>query len=296
MKMPVGETLEGAFSFAFRNFLSVIGTMWFPYLLAGAIIGGVVYLLHPDVNAMFAAIPVDNKDPMAVFRVYQKYGHIITLAWVVLLIAGAMVRVGLMRKALGLHPGLVFIYFSLGAPVWRMIGASLLLSIIMVAIVLADIAGCALVIGLAGHALQQPVLWIADAIAVVIAIVIPVYAAFRFFFFLTPVIVAEERIGIGRAWSLGGGNVLRIIVVLLAILLAVAIVFGILESFFLPHFVMTGTTVDPQDVQRWQAKAITSPAFVVLLLLQVVVTEALMAGAMATGYRAVTGTAEGSAS
>jgi len=36
MKIPVGRTLEAAFTFVFKNFLSVLGIVWFPMLVAVA--------------------------------------------------------------------------------------------------------------------------------------------------------------------------------------------------------------------------------------------------------------------
>ncbi|HTQ14085.1 MAG TPA: hypothetical protein VMH86_09435 [Rhizomicrobium sp.] len=295
MKMPVGDTLEGAFGFAFKSFPSVVGVVWFPYLLAGAIVGGAVYLLHPDVNAFVASLQ-QGKDPAAALEAFRKFGNLLGLYSLVFVIAGAMVRVGLMRKALGLHPGPIFIYFSFGAPVWRMIGASILLGIIVFLIVIAAIAGGGAAVAASGSALQQPARGIVDGVAILIAVLFPIYAIFRFIFFLPAVIVAEDRIGLGRSWSLGGGNVLRIIVVLLAIVLAVGLVFGILESFFRPPLVMGGATFDLRQMVKWEVQTFTSPVFLGLIVLQSLVTEALLAGASASGYRAVTGTAEGTAS
>ena len=50
-KIPVGETISGAYGFAFAGFLTVLGTVWFPYLLLLAIDGGAVYLIAPDLPA-----------------------------------------------------------------------------------------------------------------------------------------------------------------------------------------------------------------------------------------------------
>lgn len=295
MKMPVGETLEGAFGFLFRNIISVIGTFWFPYLVAGAIIGGAVYLTHPDFSAFTTMGP--NGDPKAALAFFQQFRGVFTLGWLVLLIVGSMVRVGLLRKALGLHEGPVLIYFSLGAPVWRMLGANILLGILAIAVVIAAIAGCGAVFVAAGASLKQPLLGLVDTIAVVLAIFVPLYVILRFMFFLGPVVVAEERIGLGRAWSLGGGNVLRAIVVVIAISVAVGIVFSILSSFVLPPLPIAAMQQPPnaQTIFNLEMQMLrkAGPLLVVLWTLQILFTEGLLAGAMASGYRAVTGTAKG---
>jgi len=288
MKMPVGETLEGAFSFAFRNILSVLGTVWFPYLIAAAIVGGAVYLVHPD----WSAFTLASTDPTAFFAELRRVSLIFPVTWLVVLVTDSMVRVGLMRKALGLHEGPVFIYYSLGAPVWRMVGASLLLALIIFAIVIAAIAVCAGTIAVCGSYLQQPVRGLVDTIMVAAAILATFYTIIRFFFFLPAVVVAEERIGLGRAWELGRGNVLRIIVVVLAISLATQFVFGTLTSAIMPMgtFPRFGDHVVPQDVMNWEMNMLhtAGPWLLVIWVLQSIVTAALMTGAAAFAYRKVT--------
>lgn len=294
MKMPVGETLEGAFRFAFGSFLSVLGTVWLPYVAAGAIIGGAVYLLHPDLHMTI----VPNNDPKAALAALQHISGVVWIAWLVVLVTTAMVRVGLMRKALGLHEGPVFFYFSLGAPVWRLLGAYLLLIIIMALIVPAAIAGCAAAIAASGASLQQPVRGIVDVVVFVIAVIAPIYAALRFSYFLSAVVVAEGRIGLGRSWSLGGGNVLRMIVIWLAIVIAVSIVFGVLSSFFMPHLQITKMPATSAELVQLEINTMLAagPIVLVLWVLQALFIEALGTGAVAAGYRAVTGTAEGTSS
>ncbi len=101
--------------------------------------------------------------------------------------------------------------------------------------------------------LQTPVNVIVDAAAVIAAIVVPIYAFFRFWFFLPAVVVAEDRFGLGRSWTVGGGNVARAIVIFLAIAFSVEIVFGILMSFFMPPFpVITPGHLDPQTIAHWE--------------------------------------------
>jgi hypothetical protein len=295
MKMPVGDTLEGAFSFTFRSFLSVIGTVWFPYLVAGAILTGTVYLLHPDWHVLFA--PNADTDPAVALAKLRSFGPLYAVSWPVFLITFSMVRVGLMRKALGLHEGPVFIFYSLGPAVWRLIGAYLLLSLIFIVVILMAIFGCVAVLTMAGRAIPQPGLAIVDTVAVIAAVIAPFYVMVRMAFFINAVVVAENRIGIGRAWELGGSNVLRIILVVLTLFICMGFVFGIASSFFMPPFPVLSGKMDPQVIVNWEFGMFRSPGFLVIYVLQTIILAALNTGAEATAYRAITGTAaEGLAS
>src|SRR5947209_3112874 len=122
-KIPVGETISRAYGFTFSNILSVIGIIWFPYAILVALTVGLVVLTVPDLPRMIAQ---HEFDPAQAIRVVRIGG----VVWLAALIVSAMVTVGLQRKALDLHPGPVYFYFSLGAPVWRMIGALFFASVI----------------------------------------------------------------------------------------------------------------------------------------------------------------------
>ena len=121
MKIPVGKTLEAAFSFGLKSFFSTLGVVWFPFLVGIALIGGAIVL---SVAGLHGVILDPKMDSAGFVHVLAHLSGAFVLAWVVFLVVGAMIQVGLLRKALGLHPGPVFIYFSLGPDVWRMLGAS----------------------------------------------------------------------------------------------------------------------------------------------------------------------------
>jgi hypothetical protein len=287
MKIPVGRTIEGAFSFVFRNFLSVIGVIWFPYLVATAIIVGATLWLVPDWRNLFDHV---TSDPAAIAVPMLRLARVFSVAWPVLLVAGAMVEVGLLRKALGLHKGPMLIYFSLGAPVWRMVGAYVLLFFIFIAIVVVGCLGAGAVAGLAWSFLPSPGrAWIC-AIAVAAAIVWVIYAAVRVRFFLPAVVVAEGTIGVGRAWHLAGGNVLRIIAIALVIGIAIGIVFGVISSLVAPiPFPMFSQHPDPQMIWRWYAGILHTlgPVLIAVRLIETAFLAALGAGAAASAYRSL---------
>jgi hypothetical protein len=287
MKIPVGRTIEGAFSFVFRNFLSVVGIIWFPYLVATAIIAGTTLWLVPDWRTLFDHV---GTDPAAIAVPMLRLARIFTVAWPVLFVAAAMVEVGLLRKALGLHKGPMPIYFSLGAPVWRMVGAYVLLFFIFIAIVLVGCLAAGAVAGLAWSFVPSPGrAWIC-AVAVAAAIVWVIYASVRVRFLLPAVVVAEGHIGVGRAWHLAGGNVLRIIAIVLVIDIAVGIVFGIVSSLIAPiPFPMFAQHPDPQMIWHWYALMLhtVGPALLAVRLVEVALLAALGAGAAAAAYRSL---------
>src|SRR5581483_962011 len=50
-KIPVEHTISSAYSFAFRNILTVAGIAWLPYVLAIAITAGLVVAMVPGLAA-----------------------------------------------------------------------------------------------------------------------------------------------------------------------------------------------------------------------------------------------------
>jgi len=236
-KIPLEKTIEATYRFAFTNILSVFGVIWLPALILIALIGGVFYLAWPEIHAL---IPPDLgtethgmeearerlRHLLPLMLVFARYAGLLSLAGIVL---RSMVTVGVMEKALGLRQGPVFVYFSLGAPVWRMIGA-MILAVLLIA---ASLVASVIVVGVTFWAAEHyagGVAGLAKFVAVCAAVLWTIYMIFRLAFFLPAVVVAEGRIGIGRAWSLGGGNFWRIIGTLLAVLLPVMIVAGIVSN------------------------------------------------------------------
>src|SRR5205807_620453 len=56
-----------------------------------------------------------------------------------------------------------------------------------------------------------------------------IYVVLRLMFFLPAVVVSENSIGIERAWTYGGHNFWRILIVAIAVVLPVVIVFHLLS-------------------------------------------------------------------
>jgi hypothetical protein len=289
-KIPVGETISGAYSFAFTKILSVLGIFWLPYVLFAAIVAAAVHFLAPDLPNQIMHGPWD----MSLAMNFRRISGIVFLFGIV---ASAMVTVGLQRKALGLHPGPVFFYFSLGAPVWLLIGA-FILAILVIILVVAITVGICMAIWFGAASIGSPAAVAAvRAIAIVAGVCWIIYLEVRLLFFLPAVVVAENTIGLGRSWTLAGGNFWRIIAVWIVVFLPVAIGFGMVSNAligpFLPNFdFLKHQPADPQMFINtlMQQFRVLGPVYLVFAFVERVVFWGLGNGAIATAYRHVVGT------
>jgi len=156
---------------------------------------------------------------------------------------------------------------------------------------------CALVLGFGILRQARGLPWRAVALAIIVAVCVFFYVAVRLLFLLPAVVVAEERIGLGRSWECGGGNFWRMVVTAIATLFPAAIVFSILShairSMMLAPLLLQQNHPTPQQV--WDLFTHQgAPYFAVLLILQLIYTvvmSGLGAGMAASAYRSVTGTA-----
>jgi hypothetical protein len=296
-KIPVGETISGAYGFAFAGFLSVLGTVWLPYLAFLAFSAGVIFLIAPDLPGHIMHGEFDVPTFYSIWRVAG-------LIWLASLVARAMVTVGLQQRALGLTQGPTFFFFSLGARVWLMLATEFLaiLAIVLIAILTSIVAGIGIWASI--HYIPQ----FGKAVAVILGIVAAcwfIYACVRLVFFLPAVVVAEETIGLARSWELGGGNFWRIVAVVFVVFVPAAIGLGIVRNAvmgpFMPmtlqshlfHAGMTpGEMADSYNVLvktfLLQLRGIW-PFFVVYELIQELIFLGLGNGAVGKAYRAVTG-------
>ncbi len=299
-KIPVGETISGAYGFAFAGFLTVLGTVWFPYLLLLAIDGGAIYLIAPDLPAQ---IMHGNIDTSFIYSLHRVRG-IITLAG---FIVGAMVTVGLQQRAQGLVQGPTFFFFSLGAPVWRMLGAYFLAIVALIFISVITVGITTVLCIAAIHYVQH---FGGIAIAVVLgtaAFCWIVYACVRLTFFLPAVVVAEQDIGLIRSWELGGGNFWRIFAVafvvfvpVVPVLIGLDLVWSAVIGPFLPLDLLTQFHAGMSDDQinalgvaiakRFVGELRTAlPLFLTLGVIQQVIFIGLHNGAVGKAYLGATG-------
>lgn len=297
MKIPFEQTIASAYRFAFSNVLSVIGIGWFPFSLVGALGAGLFFLLAPAIHGLWLqdGKTVDTARLVTLIAPLVGAGVVLFAA---LIVAQAMVTVGLMRKALGQHPGPVFIFFSLGGQVWRLIGANILAMLLLFGgVILAGLAIAAAGFGL--NKFAPNVMPLVTGLAVFVGLLVYFYSALRLSFFIPAVVVAENHIGLRRSWHLGRGNFWRIVGILLIVSLPVQMAASTITSTIMQVAMMPSLAfpqapgADPQKVfadllELWRR---IGPYVVVVQILYFALLSGLTSGAIAAAYLAVTGDA-----
>ena len=298
MKIPFERTVASAYRFAFANILSVFGVAWFPYLLLAAAVSGVAYLYAPQVLLVMHAMQAKAKpDPAQLQALLAAVAPVYVIILPAALITSAIVTVGNTRKALGLHPGPVFFFFSLGSQVWLLIAAYILVVILFYGLAIAcGVVGVTISV-LAQHnaprlALPATILW------GLIAACFCIYAVVRTIFFLPAIVVAQDRIALWRSWRLGRGNFWRIVGIGLLMTIPAALATSILTStvvqiFLGPSFGLptaANMSAEGQAVARTMLSAFAkaAPYYVAIQFVGMAMMNGLNAGAIASAYRSVT--------
>ena len=124
---PVGATIAQAYSFAFRKFVPLLGIVWLPWLIAVG--GGICAVAHHRGARRSRA-----SRPRTISPAHAGPHDSVYLVKCLFLLF--MQITGVMEYALDMRQGSPWFYFSLAKPVWRVIGAMLLL--VLVILVLAS--------------------------------------------------------------------------------------------------------------------------------------------------------------
>jgi hypothetical protein len=289
VKIPVGRTIERAYGFAFSNFLNIVGIAWFPIVAFVLVLFGLGFAMAPTIGPMLQGVQSNGVDPSKIGGIIGFFVLVVLLGLVLI----SMIRVGILRQALGKHEGGVFFYFSLGAPVWRMIGALLLAGIVVTLIALGLLAIGAVISAIAGSIPSTAGAVAVRTVTFIGCVCLFIYILVRLVYLLPAVVVAEDTIGLGRAWELSAGNFWRIFVVWLSTYLPLVIVFGILSSLVSggPMIPDIHQGMTPQQV--FQAYLASSRgggiAGIVLNLVYVIVSAGLTSGAAAKAYLGAAG-------
>jgi hypothetical protein len=207
-KIPVFATVAHAYGFATSQFLRILGIVWAPLVVATA----VSLMLTPGFTGNH--IPIDDVD-----AIRRNSAHFAPFVFIFSLFIRAMIGVGVTELALGKRSGTTVVYFSLGAPVWRLIGAWLLFVLAMILIYIGLIVFTVIVgvvggIGVKALALSKGADAIATGLLVLFCIVLfagaLVYVMARLTFLIPPVVVNENKIDLARGWELTRGSFWRI--------------------------------------------------------------------------------------
>lgn len=300
-KIPLESTIAGAYRFLFTKIVSVIGTLWLPFVVVALVSGGALYLTVPHewLLGHFPTLHAKDVTPEALAKMLAPVMVLSPVFMLIYIVGIAMAFTGLMRHALGQKETPTFAYFSLGANVWRM-AAAFVLSWLIIMVLFAVLVGVCVAFGVFGlSAVPKPWGGIILAVLIVVSVCFYFYSALRLTFFIPAVVVAENRVGLGRSWELGGGNFWRIFVVYLLILLPVGFVVAIIgQMTFMPvmmgHLVQITPQTPPAEAVKTMMHAILPvlPAMLVLDVLEYAAIFGLVAGAAGSAYKAVTGSSE----
>jgi len=213
-KIPVGATIAHAYRFAFGDFLTVLRSIWLPLLVQL----GLSILVGRYAISLFQALAA--KDPSAV----SLMGPIVPLYAIILILFFAQLAT-VTKVALGMLRDIPLIDFPFGKDTWRLLGAFLVAGLVILAMLICF----GLAAGVLGFALRaagtgKGLLAIFVGLLFVIGYGGAIFAAFRFMFLLAPVAIAEQRMGIGRAWQLSQGNFWRSFLIMFSIMLPVILV------------------------------------------------------------------------
>ncbi|HUJ03007.1 MAG TPA: hypothetical protein VLW75_05175 [Rhizomicrobium sp.] len=290
--IPVGKSIGGAYGFLFGRILTILGLSWLPAAIYGA--GRLAFVNHVMPGVLTALHNGAHPSPGA---------HIAMLAlFLFSLLMFAIIALPLNREALGSRGETVLARLVIGMPELRLFGAYVLIDVILIALIVAIVFGligvvmgtkAALGLWAQGTPLAGwPVLRIVHIASAVIAILILLFVALRLSFLISVVTAAEGKASLRRAWELSSGNFWRILAIVLAILVPVAIltiaceyaVLGSLLSAF-HHGMFAGRRPDPSAA--FALVQAHGPVLVAIAAAIVVILNALFAGAAATAYRAL---------
>src|SRR5579863_10443171 len=135
-KIPVGATIAQSYRFAFRSFLKILGVMWLPMAIT----------MLPGIFIQQRMIALQGQISAGNLSVFRQIWPILLPFYLVIFVLLFMQVIGIAKLALN-KAGPGWFYFSLGRPVWRLIGSFLLLIVAVFVGWLAMVLG-AVVVGI----------------------------------------------------------------------------------------------------------------------------------------------------
>lgn len=291
-KIPVGKTIAYAYSFAFGNILNILGVAWFPFVIIG--VGG-YFLLMPYLAAVQQFLTTQDISSLG-------STFLLLPVFVILcVVCMSMVTVEVMREALGMDPGRKFFYFSLDKPVWRLIGAYLLLILLLIGLGIVAAIALGILAWLAAMADANLALLV-SGVGTVVVVLGMILIAVRLVFLMPAVVVAENHVSLKRGYHLTYGNFWRIVGVVLAIVIPIALVQSVIQMMVFGSDFMAASIMPSDSPEEMAAKLQVLQTqlshgliyMVPVWLIVSIVNLGLYSGAGAFAYRALTGS-QGSA-
>ena len=205
-KIPVGATIAHAYRFAFGSFFTLLRVLWIALALQ-------LVLMIPLLGRMVLFLQaMRNKDPAAL-SFLGPFLLVIPFALVLFFVQLTAVT----ETALGRRTDSSWFQFPVGKKMWRLFGG-----FILAGLAIGALAVCYFVtVGLLAFFLK-PVAGKDGAALLALVLVLVgeagmAFLAVRFLFLLAPVNIAEQRMGVDRAWMLSRGNFWRSFWIILSV-------------------------------------------------------------------------------
>jgi hypothetical protein len=215
-KIPVGATIAHGYHFGFFNFPAVLRAIWVPLAVQLALFFVLMGGLAQFMTAAQARDPAGS----------SILGELVLLYPLILIPFFAQV-VSVMELTLGQRTEIPLFYFPLGRKFWRLLGGCIVAFLAIVALmVVASIIIFVLALAMDPRGSSGPRPWMAVGLAIFFLLLYGgmIFVSIRLYFLLAPVNVAEQQLGVRRAWLLSRGNFWRAFLIVVAILLPMIIV------------------------------------------------------------------------
>jgi hypothetical protein len=206
-KLSIAGAIRFAYAFVFEQIGAIIALVWLPLLIVAVL----QFLPYAIGTAWPAGTPAEQAGSSALNLAFS------TAA----LVLYAMNCVAVTRQALGQKKKTeTSVHFALGWPEWRMFVAIVICGFVLVATLgLYALGGSAVV----GAVRRAPALAVAAAVYAVVGLFVVAFIVLRLVFLLPPIVVAEERVDLVRAWLLSRRNFWRILAVVLSVTIPILV-------------------------------------------------------------------------
>lgn len=224
-KIPMGPTIAAAYRFIFTGLERIIGVIWLPIIVLTI---GDYFVNGQYLTGMANALEANDATQVApVLAGIVGYG-------LIKLLLIAVIGVGLTREILAPLQRPMFLRFSFGGAELRFAIAvlgiyALLFLVFVICFVLGTILGGSVPGGGLGMAGGQKAIGF-GLLLVLLCSPALIYVFLRLAFLVAPCVTLEGRFGIERSWELTKGNIGRIFVIILAVVVPLVLVNAALQA------------------------------------------------------------------
>ena len=216
-KIPVVQSIRFAYTFTFAHLGAIIGLIWIPMLIVSV---GSFFAFSYYTSSFAAALSQGAPEAAGQAAALMSGWSVIAL------VLYAMMYTAVAELALGLRKDAPLLHFALGKREMRVFGGIAALLAILIGFFLAYLAVVAIVAGLVGASGAAA----AIGAAAIVGYLAIIFVLVRLSFLMIPATVAEDKVGLGRSWTLTNGNFWRIVAIGICTLLPLFLLILIAEA------------------------------------------------------------------